>query len=197
MRTDEGVQVLTMVPDTPEVADLIHRRNSELAGIRLASQDQFRLTISRAIANDFLWFIIKASMVVCLCIGLFFRDLKMILLALIPVVSGMLFMVGVMGALGIAFNLFNVVAAILIIGLGIDYGIFMVSKLSKTSSQGTEQAVFVSGLTTLAGFGALVLARHPALHSIGITVLLGIVAAVPSALFVIPAIYRKVTKKYE
>ena len=197
MRNNEGVQVLTMVPDTPEVADLIRQHNSELVGIRFASQEQFRITISQAIANDFLWFIIKASMVVCLCIGLLFRNLKMILLALIPVVSGMLFMVGVMGALGIAFNLFNVVAAILIIGLGVDYGIFMVSKISKGSNQGTEQAVFVSGLTTLAGFGALVLARHPALHSIGITVLLGIGAAIPSALIVIPAIYRYGVKKYE
>ena len=197
MRTDEGVQVLTMVPDTSEIADLIRQRNSELAGIRFASQEQFRITISQVIAKDFLWFIIKASMVVILCLGMLFRNLKMILLALIPVVSGMLFMVGVMGALGIAFNLFNVAAAILIIGLGVDYGILMVSKISKGSSQGTEQAVLVSGLTTMAGFGVLVLARHPALHSIGITVLLGIVAAIPSALIVIPAIYRNGVKKYE
>ena len=197
MQTAEGVQVLTMVPDTPQVADLIRRHNSELAGIQFASQEQFRITISRAIANDFLWFVIKASMVVCLCLGLLFRNLKMILLALIPVVSGMLFMVGVMGTLGMAFNLFNVVAALLIIGLGVDYGIFMVSKLSKGSSQGTEQAVFVSGLTTLVGFGALVLARHPALHSIGITVLLGIAAAMASALIVIPAIYRSGVQKNE
>jgi predicted RND superfamily exporter protein len=109
----------------------------------------------------------------------------------------MLFMVGAMGALGIAFNLFNVVAAILIIGLGVDYGIFMVNKLSRGLQQGTEQAIFVSGLTTLAGFGALVIARHPALHSIGITVLLGIIAAIPSALLVIPAVYRPSSKNYE
>ena len=197
MGTDEGVQVLTMVPDTPKVADFIGRLNSELAGIRFASQEQFRITISRAIADDFLWFIIKASVVVCFCISLFCRNLKMILMTLIPVVSGMLFMVGVMGALGMAFNLFNVVAAILIIGLGVDYGIFMVNKMSKGSDQGTEEAVFVSGLTTLAGFGALVLARHPALHSIGTTVLLGIAAAIPSALVVIPAMYRCGVRKDE
>ena len=100
-------------------------------------------------------------------------------------------MVGVMGALGMAFNLINVIAAILIIGLGVDYGIFMVNKLSNGTGRSTERAVCVSGLTTLAGFGALVLARHPALHSIGVTVLLGITAAVPSALLVIPALSRR------
>jgi predicted RND superfamily exporter protein len=54
-----------------------------------------------------------------------------------------------------------------------------------------DRAVLVSGLTTLAGFGALVLARHPALHSIGVTVLLGIGAAIPAALLVIPALSRR------
>ena len=92
------------------------------------------------------------------------------------------------------FNLFNVVAAILIIGLGVDYGIIVVCKISEGLNLATEKAVFVSGLTTLVGFGALVMARHPSLHSIGVTVLLGISAAIPSALFVIPALYQK---KYE
>jgi predicted exporter len=191
VRKDGRTAVLTIVPDTPIMADLIHRRGSELAGIKLASQVQFRHIISQAIADDFLHFILTASVVVCLCLGLLFRNIKMILLALIPVVSGVLFMVGVMGALGMAFNLINVIAAILIIGLGVDYGIFMVNKLSNGTGRSTERAVCVSGLTTLAGFGALVLARHPALHSIGVTVLLGITAAVPSALLVIPALSRR------
>ena len=183
--------VLTIVPDTPLMADLIQRRGPELAGVKLASQVHFRHIISQAIADDFLRFILTAFAVVCLCLGLLFRNLKMILLALIPVVSGMLFMVGVMGALGMAFNLINVIAAILIIGLGVDYGIFMVNNLSNGTDHRTARAVWVSGLTTLAGFGALVLARHPALHSIGVTVLLGITAAVPSALLVIPALARR------
>ena len=191
VRTDARTAVLTLVPDTPNMADLIQRRGNNLAGIKLASQMQFHHIISQAIADDFLQFILAASAVVCVCLSLLFRNLKMILLALIPVVSGVLFMVGVMGALGMTFNLINVIAAILVIGLGVDYGIFMVNKLSNPTDHSTSRAVCVSGLTTLAGFGALVLARHPALHSIGVTVLLGITAAVPSALLVIPALSRR------
>jgi predicted RND superfamily exporter protein len=95
-----------------------------------------------------------------------------------------------MGVLGIGFNLFNIVAAILIIGLGVDYGIFMVTKITHRLDLATQRAVFVSGLTTLAGFGALITARHPALHSIGLSVIVGISAAIAAALLVIPAIYR-------
>jgi predicted RND superfamily exporter protein len=53
----------------------------------------------------------------------------------------------------------------------------------------------LSGLTTITGFGALVFAQHPALFSIGLTVLLGIGAAIPSAIYVIPALYGYVTMK--
>jgi predicted RND superfamily exporter protein len=188
------VKVLTLVPDVPEVAALMNRRDKNLSAVRFVSQNRFSQIISRAIGEDFTKFIAKASVVVCLLLGLLFRNIKKVLLALVPVVSGLLFMFGVMGGLGIGFNLFNVVAAILIIGLGVDYGILVVCKISEGSNHATEKAVFVSGLTTLAGFGALVMARHPALHSIGVTVLLGIGAAIPSALFVIPALYQK---KYE
>ncbi|MBW2431137.1 MAG: MMPL family transporter [Deltaproteobacteria bacterium] len=194
MSADDRVKVLTLVPDEPEVAALMDRRDKNLAGVRFVSQNRFSQIISRAIGDDFTKFIAKASVVVCLLLGLLFRNIKKALLALVPVVSGLLFVFGVMGGLGMGFNLFNVVAAILIIGLGVDYGILVVCKISEGSNHGTEKAVFVSGLTTLAGFGALVMARHPALHSIGVTVLLGIGAAIPSALFVIPALYQK---KYE
>ncbi len=194
VKSEGRTYVLTVIPDTPFMADLIQRYGAEPGKVRLVSQVQFRQIISQAIADDFLRFILIASLVVCICLSLFFRNYKMVLMALIPVVTGVLFMVGVMGALGIAFNLINVIAAILIIGLAVDYGIFMVNKWSKRTNCSTERAVWVSGLTTLAGFGALVLARHPALNSIGLTVLLGIVAAIPSALLVIPAFSQRVLK---
>jgi predicted RND superfamily exporter protein len=108
---------------------------------------------------------------------------------MIPVLTGLSVMLGLMGLLGIDFNLFNGAAAILVIGLSVDYGIFMVCRQEKQLGSETEQAVLVSGLTTLFGFGVLILARHPALYSIGLTVLLGIGAAIPAALLVIPAVY--------
>jgi predicted RND superfamily exporter protein len=120
-----------------------------------------------------------------------FRSLRPLLLALLPVLTGLVVMFGAMAWLGLELNLFNVVASILIIGLGVDYGIFMVCHGQQEQDLASARAVLVSGLTTLVGFGALVLAEHPALHSIGLTVLLGISAAVPTAVLVIPAFQLK------
>ncbi len=182
------VEVLTLVEDHPELAE---RVESLLPGrAQLVSQAGFRRDISAAISRDFIRFMLSAFLVVILFLALLFRRPVKVLAALVPVVTGLATMFGSMAALGLDVNLFNIIGCILVIGLGVDYGIFMVCKIADDRDCATDKAVLVSGLTTLAGFGALVLARHPALHSIGVTVLLGIGPAIPAALLVIPALYR-------
>jgi predicted RND superfamily exporter protein len=57
-----------------------------------------------------------------------------------------------------------------------------------------DLAVTTSALTTISGFGALSLAQHPAMFSLGITVVLGLTPALLCALFVVPALqYRSST----
>ena len=182
-----GVTILTLVPDVPTLGTLFSVPD-RIPGVRLVSPQAFSRVVSAAIAKDLRQFIILALIVVTLILLILLRNLYQVLLALLPVAAGLLSMFGIMGALGISFNLFNLVAAILIIGLGVDYGIFMVYRLFRGSDAATERAVLVSGLTTLAGFGVLVLARHPALNSIGLTVLLGVGGALPTVLWVLPAL---------
>ena len=75
-------------------------------------------------------------------------------------------------------------------GLSADYGIFMVCGRDADTTETTRRAVFVSGLTTLAGFGVLILARHPALHALGLTVFSGIAVAMLTAVFLLPGLER-------
>ncbi len=186
----DGYRILTLVPDTPATITLFEAHRDELPGVRLVSQGRFGREVSQAIGHDFRQFLTLAALLVTLLVTLLFRRPRPILLALLPVATGMAVMFGVMGAAGLKFTLLNVVATVLLIGLGVDYGIFMVCRMTEGYDHATDRAVLVSGLTTIAGFGALVLARHPALHSIGVTVLLGIGSAIPAALLVIPAFYR-------
>ncbi len=182
----EKMRLLTLAPDTPRVAELLKADGP--AGVRLVSQGRFREEISGAIGRDFKSFLLGATLVNVLLLMLLYRRPLKILVSALPVATGLLGMFGIMAATGTAFNLFNVIAAILVIGLGVDYGIFMVCRVFEGHQRGVDRAVLASGLTTLAGFGALVLARHPALHSIGLSVLLGIGVAIPTALLVIPAL---------
>ena len=183
-----GVTILTLVPDGPKLGALFSGADQIPAGVHLVSPQAFSRVVSAAIAQDLRQFIILALIVVSLILLILLRNLYQVVLALLPVLAGLLSMFGIMGLLGLSFNLFNLVAAILIIGLGVDYGIFMVYRLFRGSDAATEKAVLVSALTTLAGFGVLVLARHPALNSIGLTVLLGVGGALPTVLWVLPAL---------
>jgi predicted exporter len=180
-----GTTILTLIPD--RISAGLKKRCAGLTGVHLVSPKLFNRKVSRTIRADLRRFIGLALILVSLILWLLLRNFYQAFLALLPVLAGLLSMFGVMGLCGITFNIFNLVAAILIIGLGVDYGIFMVYRLFRGSSQTTEKAVLVSALTTLAGFGVLVLARHPALNSIGLTVLLGVGGALPTVLWVLPA----------
>lgn len=191
IRSPGVVRVLTMVPDTPQVVAILSEEIKSLPGIRLVSQSRFGDSVGRAIIHDFTRYLALTSALVFALLIIVFRSPSRIMLALVPVVTGLVCMLGIMGMFGIEFNIFNIAATILIIGLCVDYGIFMVCRLTEGSDHTTNRAVLVSGLTTLAGLGALALAKHPSMYSIGITVLLGIGTGIPAALLVIPALCGK------
>jgi predicted exporter len=191
IRSPGVVRVLTMVPDTPQVVAALSEDLKTLPGVRLVSQSRFGDSVGRAIIHDFTRYLALTSVLVFALLVIVFRSPTRVMLALVPVVTGLVCMLGIMGMFGLEFNIFNIAATILIIGLCVDYGIFMVCRLTEGSNHAANKAVLVSGLTTLAGLGALALARHPSMHSIGITVLLGIGTGIPAALLVIPALCRK------
>lgn len=95
-------------------------------------------------------------------------------LILLPSLIACLAGLAVVSLLGTALNLFNLLALILIIGIGIDYTLFFAEN---AHSQSTLLAVTLSAVTTLLSFGLLSLSQTNAIHSFGITVLSGIFIA--------------------
>lgn len=190
LQEPKRVSVLTLVSDTPEVRRVFaEQESSGLSRVKLVSPTGFREELSAIIFHDFISYVAAAFVLIIAMLLLLFRNVRKAGFALIPVLTGMILMTGAMGALGLSFNIFNIVAAVLVIGLGVDFGIFMVYRVTEGHDRSTDVSVLLGGLTTVAGIGMLVLARHPALHSIGTTVLLGLAGAVPSALLVIPALH--------
>lgn len=81
---------------------------------------------------------------------------------------------GVLSALGQPLNLFNLLAALLILGIGLDIGIFVRESSGELHAW---EAVTLSAITSLLAFGLLALSDTPVLHHFGITVLPGIALA--------------------
>lgn len=183
------VRVLTLVPDTAEVYGLYESDLKNIQGVRFVSQTRFGDHLSHIMGKDLFWMILGAAILNFALVYLLYRNVTNSLLAMVPGITGTFVVIGFMGWRGIPLNIFHILSAILIVGLAVDYGIFIVCKLTGGYSHEAEKAVLVSGLTTMAGFGALVLARHPAMHAIGVAVMLGVGAAIPATLFVIPPLF--------
>jgi len=109
-----------------------------------------------------------------------FRNLKDVLLALIPLFLGMVCLFGLMGWLNLPLNPANMITLPLILGIGIDNGVHIVhdfrkqGRLYKMPSNATLVAVVVNSLTTMIGFGALMLSPHRGLESLGRVLTFGV-----------------------
>lgn len=68
-------------------------------------------------------------------------------------------------------QLFHILALMLLLGIGVDYGIFMHEQAGARETPWL--AVVVSAVNTVLAFGLLGLSRTPALHAFGLTMLIG------------------------
>jgi len=91
-----------------------------------------------------------------------------------PVFAGLIALI-VISAMGETLNLFNFLAMILVLGIGIDFTLFLAEARGELKS--TIFAITLSALTTMISFGLLALSSTYAVHSFGMTVLVGIACA--------------------
>ena len=130
---------------------------------------------------------------IALMVLLHFRSPVAMVLALIPVGIGTLWLVGLMGWRGWPFNPANIMTLPLVIGIGVTNGIHILTRYAEEGTPGilarsTGKAVLVSGLTAIAGFGSLILAKHRGIHSLGLIMSVGIAMCMIAALTFLPAL---------
>lgn len=122
-----------------------------------------------------------------------FRRVSAVLLSLLPVALGSVWVFGVMGWLDRPFNPANIMMLPLVIGIGVTNGIHILNRFAEEHNPGilaksTGKAVLVSGLTTIAGFGSLVIADHQGISSLGWVLGAGTTTCMVAGLTVLPAI---------
>lgn len=121
-----------------------------------------------------------------------FGSLRTALLATATVVAGVMLMLGLLGPLGLSLNLANFFAVPMLLGLGIDSAIHVLHRWKRDPEglPATLTATAFTGVTTAIGFGALVLADHRGLASLGWAMLVGSLACVIVAVVALPALLR-------
>ncbi|BFM06644.1 MMPL family transporter [Halioxenophilus aromaticivorans] len=162
-KTDQGLLNIILIKQGVDLSALqgLLAGSGRISLFRSIEQTQQMLTTQKN----------SASLMLLLaygCVGLFllgyFRRFSALAIVLIPM-CGTGLMVVVFSLFSVPLNLFHTMAAFLVLGLGLDYGIFAYQM--RGHQRVTEQAVIISAATSLLSFGLLAFSQVPVVNSFG------------------------------
>jgi uncharacterized protein len=160
------------------------------AGITELSASAISARINAITVKQFRNLVLTTLVAVLIFAGLLLRDWRISITAMLPMLSGLVCAMGYVGWAQTPLTFFHAAAALLLIGLGVDYGI-MIAKLAQTESRNTTaRSILVSALTTIGAFGVLTLGEHPFLKVLGTNVTIGMIAATITALVIAPRLLQ-------
>jgi len=155
------------------------------------------------IARDGLWATVLTLFIVVLLLWIDFRSLSLALLGVIPLIAGGVWMVGILKSLGMMLNFVNVMGLPMIVGIGIDDGVHLLHRykyegFDKTPIvlKSTGKAILLTSLTTMAGFGSLMLGTYRGWASLGMLLSIGVAACFLTTVLFLPAIISLAHTKY-
>ena len=131
------------------------------------------------------------------------------ILSLLPAIFGILVAAAVLRLAGQKLNMINLVAVPLLIGIDVDYGIFLVtlSRFRDVRQQDAMElgrrispamhAVIVCATATLLGYISLIWTSVPAERSLGIAAAVGIAACLAGVVFLLVPLLFNLARKIE
>ncbi|MEA1940180.1 MAG: MMPL family transporter, partial [Candidatus Caldatribacteriota bacterium] len=145
--------------------DFLYRFTSDLNRVskKATGMPPVMRELFKVVGNDGKNAALLTILVVFMLLWLDFRKIKYATIAMIPLVAGFVWMVGLMKLTGIQLTIVNVMGLPMIIGIGIDYGVHVVhrwrtegtGKVNKIFAS-TGKAILLSALTTMLAFGSLI-----------------------------------------
>jgi hopanoid biosynthesis associated RND transporter like protein HpnN len=142
-----------------------------------------------------------AFILVGLLSALMIRRVKETLLALLPLVLALLWTIGLMRVFDLQFTMANVWGLPLIVGASAEFGLNVIVRYLEGRDHGgpliarsTIMAVALNGVTTMVGFGSLMIARHQGIFGLGLLLMIGAFCALLASLVVLPVILRLIAR---
>ncbi len=148
------------------------------------------------INDDFNTILFLSSLIIFLALLISYGRLELTLMAFAPMAISWVIILGLMAIFGIEFNIINIILSTFIFGLGDDFSIFMMDGVQQEYRTGKELfnshkiAILFSAFTATVGMGVLIFARHPALKSISLISILGMLSVLLVSYTVIPLLFR-------
>lgn len=182
-----------------EIVEASKNRQSSIHAFDLTSLNG---RIANTLSADFNYIGLACATIVFLFLWISFGRIELSIIAFLPMAIGWIWILGLMQITGISFNIVNIILASFIFGQGDDYTIFITEGLVKDYKEGKgilfsyQKSIILSALIMLVGIGSLIIAKHPAMHSLAEVTIIGMFVVVVMA-WIIPSIAFKLFLKYD
>jgi predicted exporter len=167
--SDQYASIVSLagVRDVPALREVAR----QVSGVRLIDRVQSVTDVLRSYRQAMSWLlaVVYVAAIVLLSFKYGWREAPLLLLPS-ALASGVT--LGLFGWFGVPVNLFTLLALWLVLGLGVDYGIFL--RHGRTALPTAVLSVTLSATTTLLAFGMLAFSATPFIRSIGLTLLFAI-----------------------
>lgn len=197
---DKYVAAITFYGTDPDAVEVIPEsvveswRNS-IGGFVDFSFEKMNQDLQRQVLRDSSRALVWTAAGILLTVYLCFRNLRVSLIVLIPIVFGVVTTFGLLMLVRHHFSFMSITAIPLIIGIGIDNGIHLVRRYQEKASneilaiaKASGAALIQSNLTTMVGFGALMISSFDPLVEMGLVTTMGVALALAGGLLLIPAV---------
>jgi hopanoid biosynthesis associated RND transporter like protein HpnN len=177
-------------PQLDQFTERIHTVDPEATGKPFGTVEGLR-----AMKNGLQRAGIYAFLVIVAVLWIDFRSWKHTAIAVAPLVLAVILSLGLLGILGVPLNPANMIAFPLILGVGVDNGVHILHDYllrrrdrGATISYAIGRGVLVKALTTMIGFGTLMISSERGLVGLGLILTLGVCCSMLTALILLPAV---------
>jgi 1-acyl-sn-glycerol-3-phosphate acyltransferase len=194
---EEGkLTILSTLVIRNENIAFVKSRLQTIDGVVIFDRKDMATSLVKLVKDDFNYLLYASAFIVFFTLLLVYGRIELTLIAFIPMVISWIWILGFAALFEIKFNFINVVITTFIFGLGDDFSIFVTDgliqkyKYKKDSLKSYKSAIVLSALTTIIGTGVLYFAKHPAIHSIAVLSVLGIICILFVSLVVQPILFN-------
>jgi uncharacterized protein len=193
------VAAIAFYPTDPDATEVIpdatlRSWQKEFGPFDLFSFNQINRDLQAQILHDSRRAMLLTTAGIILIVFFVFRNVRITVLVLTPIVFAIVVTFGVLFLAGHRFSFMAITALPLIVGIGIDNGIHLVQRYLQNDLSITEiakasgPALIQSSLTTLIGFAALLVSTFQPMAEMGLVTTIGVALALAAALWMVPAV---------
>lgn len=188
-------QTVSFFPDTPEMVASFDRILAGRKDALIVSRNSLGAILSEAFVGEVVRTSCLAGVMIVVTAWLFLRQARLTVVALAPAMAAVLGLLAFLGVTGRPLNVVNLISGIVVFGLSIDFGMHTLHACRHPQGAHARVAVTFAAITTIMGASVLLLARHPALFSVGLTLTVGVGLGYLAAMWMVPALYEVIGRR--